>query len=74
MVSSNLAGSEAEIPDALARDALEMLRSTPDELLEFQKRWFDPQAGEPGWTWVVAGLDAETAGALGSAVKLVGDG
>ncbi|MCA9719854.1 MAG: hypothetical protein KC468_34625, partial [Myxococcales bacterium] len=51
----DLSTKDADIAGALARDAREMLATTPDELLAWQKRWLDPAAGEPGWQWVVAG-------------------
>jgi hypothetical protein len=68
--SIDLAGSDQAIPDALARDALAMLTTTPEQLGELMRAWLMPHTGEPGWRWVVAGLDAETADALAKEVKL----
>ena len=51
----DLSTKDSEIPAALASNAKGMLETTPEALLEWEGRWLDPAAGEPGWTWVIAG-------------------
>ncbi len=51
----DLSVRDADIAGALARDAREMLATSPDALLKWQERWLNPASGEPGWMWVLAG-------------------
>jgi hypothetical protein len=55
--SIDLAGEDREIYVALARDAKAMLELEPEQIQAYMAKWFDPQAGEPGWVWVAAGVD-----------------
>jgi hypothetical protein len=55
--SIDLAGVDREIFVALARDAQTMLELEPEQVREYMAKWFDPQAGEPGWVMVGAGID-----------------
>jgi hypothetical protein len=55
--SIDLAGADREIFVALARDAQTMLELEPEQVREYMAKWFDPQAGEPGWVMVGAGID-----------------
>jgi plasmid stability protein len=55
--SIDLAGEDREIYVALARDAKAMLELQPEQIQAYMAKWFDPQAGEPGWVWVAAGVD-----------------
>ena len=43
----------------------------PEALQAYFGRWFDPKAGEPGWTWVAAGVDDALAASLGQRIELV---
>jgi hypothetical protein len=60
----DLANEDEEMGASLARDAQHMLEATPEELLEFTKRWFAPTSGEGGWSWWVAGVDDEARNSL----------
>jgi hypothetical protein len=55
--SIDLADRDAEISEALARDAATMLEPDPEALRTWMERWLHPRAGEPGWRWVAAGVD-----------------
>ncbi len=55
----DLADTDTAIAGALAGDAKRQLAITPDELEAWTRRWLDPRAGEPGWAWATAGLDAQ---------------
>jgi hypothetical protein len=55
--SIDLAGEDREIYVALARDAKAMLQLQPEQIQAYMAKWFDPQAGEPGWVMVAAGVD-----------------
>ncbi|MCA9682950.1 MAG: hypothetical protein KC457_12185 [Myxococcales bacterium] len=69
--SIDLAGEDREIFSALAREAQSMLEVDPEALQAYFGRWFDPKAGEPGWTWVAAGVDDALAASLGQRIELV---
>jgi hypothetical protein len=55
--SMDLAMKDGDIPRAMAVDATAMLAVQAEQLQAWQKKWFDPRAGAPGWQWVVAGAD-----------------
>lgn len=55
--SLDLAGDDADLGSALARDAAAMLEPDAEALRTWQARWLHPRAGEPGWRWVAAGTD-----------------
>ncbi len=69
--SIDLAGEDREIFVALARDAQTMLELEPEQVREYMATWFDPQAGEPGWVLVGAGIDANFRAKLGTRIQLV---
>ena len=69
--SIDLAGEDREIFAALARDASGMAELSPDAVQEFMATWFNPQAGEPGWVWVAAGVDDNFRTKLDAALDLV---
>ncbi|PRQ02863.1 hypothetical protein ENSA5_20400 [Enhygromyxa salina] len=71
--SIDLAGQDREIFVALARDAEAMLALEPEQVQEYMATWFNPQAGEPGWVWVAAGVDDNFRTKLGVALDLVED-
>ncbi|HLT39644.1 MAG TPA: hypothetical protein VK034_25345 [Enhygromyxa sp.] len=68
--SIDLAGSDREIFVALARDAQTMLELDPERVREYMARWFDPQAGEPGWVMVGAGIDDDFRAKLAARIQL----
>lgn len=53
--AADLATDDAAIAGALAQDAGLMLDIDAQTLVDWQRKWFDPRRGEPGWHWVVAG-------------------
>ncbi len=53
--SLDLATTDNAVAAALAQDAHAMLAATADELSSFMKQWFDPRAGEPGWSAIALG-------------------
>lgn len=69
--SIDLAGSDREIFVALARDAQAMLELEPEQVRAYMAKWFDPQAGEPGWVWVGAGVDEGFKAKLGARIELL---
>jgi hypothetical protein len=69
--SIDLAGEDREIYVALARDAKAMLELQPEQIQEYMAKWFDPQAGEPGWVWVAAGVDDNFRAKLDADLELV---
>jgi hypothetical protein len=73
--SIDLAGEDREIFVALARDAKAMLELQPEQIQAYMAKWFDPQAGEPGWAWVAAGVDDNFRSKLDAGLELeaVGD-
>jgi hypothetical protein len=68
--SIDLAGSDREIFVALARDAQTMLELKPEQVREYMAKWFDPQAGEPGWVMVGAGIDDGFRAKLAARIQL----
>ena len=68
--SIDLAGKDREIFAALARDAQTMLELEPEQVHAYMAKWFDPQAGEPGWVWVGAGIDDDFRAKLATGIKL----
>lgn len=68
--SIDLAGEDREIYTALARDAQVMLELQPEQIQAYMTKWFDPQAGEPGWVWVAAGVDDNFRAKLAAAIEL----
>lgn len=71
--SIDLAGSDEDIPEALARDAATMLEPDPEALRTWMGTWLHPRAGEPGWRWVAAGVDRRLQRRLERIVPLVAD-
>lgn len=71
--SIDLASDDREIFVALARDAQGMLELEPEQVQEYMAKWFDPQAGEPGWMWVAAGVDDGFRAKLGASLTLIAD-
>jgi hypothetical protein len=69
--SIDLAGEDREIYTALARDAQTMLELGPEQIQAYMAKWFDPQAGEPGWVWVAAGVDDNFRAKLDASLELV---
>lgn len=69
--SIDLAGVDREIFDALARDAQTLLELEPEQVREYMAKWFDPQAGEPGWVMVGAGIDDGFRAKLAGRIQLV---
>jgi hypothetical protein len=70
--SIDLAGDDREIFAALAKAAQSMLELQPEQVQAYMGKWFDPQAGEPGWVWVAAGVDDNFRQKLGAAIVLDG--
>jgi hypothetical protein len=68
--SIDLAGSDREIFVALARDAQTLLELEPEQVREYMAKWFDPQAGEPGWVMVGAGIDDAFRAKLAARIEL----
>jgi len=68
--SIDLAGDDREIFVALARDAQAMLELEPEQVRAYMAKWFDPQAGEPGWVWVGAGIDDNFKAKLEARIRL----
>ena len=69
--SIDLAVEDREIFTALARDAQALLELEPEGVQSFMKQWFDPQAGEPGWVWSVAGVNENFRTKLSARIRLV---
>lgn len=68
--SIDLASDDREVFAALARDAQSMLELDPEQVQQYMAKWFNPQAGEPGWVWVAAGVDDNFREKLGAAILL----
>jgi hypothetical protein len=68
--SLDLADDDAGLTRVLGRDAAFMLDADPASLRKWQERWVRPRGGEPGWTWVAAGLDAAARARLAEVVRI----
>ena len=61
----SLSATSGEVAAALTRDAIEMVKITPEELSSFAREEFSPTRSDNRWRWVLAGGDEALAAALG---------